>query len=65
MPPAQHALIRADRALVFAFEANRLREQELVGNGAVAVREGQMDAAAQLFEQARRWRRTTPRPRPA
>jgi tetratricopeptide (TPR) repeat protein len=48
----QPALIRADRALAFAFEANRLALDELVEGAGLAVHQGDLDAAAGLYARA-------------
>jgi tetratricopeptide (TPR) repeat protein len=50
---SEHALIRADRALVFAFEKARLECQELLTAAQIAVQKNELDAAARLYEQAR------------
>lgn len=47
------ALIRADLALAFAFEQNRLNHLELIASGQLAVRENQLAVAEQLFDQAK------------
>jgi hypothetical protein len=49
----QHALIRADRALVFAYEQNRLQHQELLLSAELALKNKELDAAARLYENAK------------
>src|SRR5262249_26477241 len=49
----QHALIRADRALVAAFEQNRLDRLELLSAAQAALQQNELPDAARLFQQAR------------
>lgn len=48
----QHALIRADRALAFAFERTRLQHQELLLEAQMALHKKEYDAAARLYRDA-------------
>src|SRR5262249_24557194 len=50
----QPALIRADRALVFAFEQNRLAREEIMAKAGWALRGNELEAAAKLFEQVKK-----------
>jgi tetratricopeptide (TPR) repeat protein len=52
--PAEHAMIRADRALVYAHEQARLEHQDLLVGAQLAMQQNQLEAAARLYEQARR-----------
>src|SRR5262249_42278328 len=45
--------IRADRALVFAYERNRLAKEELLAQAQAALHQQELEVAAQLYEQAR------------
>src|SRR5207249_306312 len=48
----QPALIRADRALAFAYETNRLVHEDIIGNAHLAMQQNNLEAAARLYEQA-------------
>src|SRR5262249_23054847 len=47
------AMIRADRALAFAFEQNRLQHDELILQAELAVQKNDLAAAAKLFGNAK------------
>jgi tetratricopeptide (TPR) repeat protein len=49
----QHALIRADRALVAAFEQNRLDRLELLASAGAALQQNELQEAKRLYERAR------------
>ena len=48
------ALIRADRALVFAYQNNRWAKEELLNLAQMAASDSKLDAAKLLFEQAKK-----------
>jgi tetratricopeptide (TPR) repeat protein len=48
----QPALIRADRALAFAYEENRIAREDLLGSAHLAMKQRNLEAAAQLYEKA-------------
>src|SRR5262249_27090717 len=48
----QPALIRADRALAFAYETNRLAHEELLSSAQLAMQRNNLEAAARLYGQA-------------
>jgi tetratricopeptide (TPR) repeat protein len=50
--PEAPALIRADRALVFAMDQNRIARDDLLAQGQWALARDHLDAAAQLFQAA-------------
>jgi hypothetical protein len=50
----QPALIRADRALVFAFEQNRLAREEALALAQMALKDNELDAAKQMFARAKK-----------
>jgi hypothetical protein len=50
----QPALIRADRALVFAFEQSRLAREEALALAQMALQDNELDAARRMFARARR-----------
>jgi tetratricopeptide (TPR) repeat protein len=48
----QPAQIRADRALVFAYEDNRIAHEDLLSDAQMAMHQNNLDAAARLYDQA-------------
>ena len=48
----QPALIRADRALAFAYEDNRIAHEDLLTNAQQAMHQNNLEAAARLYDQA-------------
>jgi hypothetical protein len=56
----QPALVRADRALVFAYEQNRLQREDLLLGAQLAMQNNELDAAAALYERVQKLSPTDP-----